>query len=186
MNTTIAEFYQGRNVLITGASGFIGKQLLEKLLRSCPKLGTIYVLLRPGKDESPAARIKAILKSTASYSLSFSFVYHTLYMLYCIIYCACTICSNPCVLGKWTLRQWWMMVWDFKMCINLGSRSCLWMQYIFKWFNGATVYCRKLLFLFGFDIFVNKVHLGIGSFHVNATNAQHPTDSNFGEIWFFY
>ena len=44
---SIGEFYRGRSVLVTGASGFIGKQLVEKLLRSCPDIDKIYLLLRP-------------------------------------------------------------------------------------------------------------------------------------------
>ena len=32
----IAEFFKRKTVFITGATGFIGKQLVEKLVRSCP------------------------------------------------------------------------------------------------------------------------------------------------------
>ncbi len=32
----IAEFFKRKSVFITGATGFIGKQLVEKLVRSCP------------------------------------------------------------------------------------------------------------------------------------------------------
>lgn len=32
----IAEFFKRKSVFITGATGFIGKQLVEKLIRSCP------------------------------------------------------------------------------------------------------------------------------------------------------
>jgi fatty acyl-CoA reductase len=49
--TQIQEFYKGRSVLITGATGFCGKMLLETLLRSCPHIGNIYVLMRPKKDQ---------------------------------------------------------------------------------------------------------------------------------------
>lgn len=45
----IADFYRGRGVLVTGASGFMGKVLVEKLLRSCPEVDTVFVLLRPKK-----------------------------------------------------------------------------------------------------------------------------------------
>ena len=48
----IADFYHGRSVFITGATGFMGKVLVEKLLRSCPEIGRVYLLIRPlpGKD----------------------------------------------------------------------------------------------------------------------------------------
>ena len=43
----IAEFYRGRCVLITGATGLTGKVLVEKLLRSCPEIERIFLLTRP-------------------------------------------------------------------------------------------------------------------------------------------
>ncbi|XP_062856189.1 fatty acyl-CoA reductase 1 isoform X1 [Trichomycterus rosablanca] len=54
---TIPEYYTDKNVLITGATGFIGKVLLEKLLRSCPAIKSAYVLVRPKAGQSPSARI---------------------------------------------------------------------------------------------------------------------------------
>jgi fatty acyl-CoA reductase len=32
---------------VTGATGFLGKVLLEKLLEACPDVGHIFVLVRP-------------------------------------------------------------------------------------------------------------------------------------------
>jgi fatty acyl-CoA reductase len=32
----IADFFKQKTIFITGATGFIGKQLVEKLVRSCP------------------------------------------------------------------------------------------------------------------------------------------------------
>jgi fatty acyl-CoA reductase len=55
--TPIQEFYKGRSVLITGATGFLGKTLLEKLLRSCADVGKIYLLVRPKKDEDISTRL---------------------------------------------------------------------------------------------------------------------------------
>ncbi|XP_076645017.1 fatty acyl-CoA reductase wat-like [Halictus rubicundus] len=52
----IAEFYAGTNVLVTGGTGFIGKLLIEKLLRSCPGITKIYTLVRPKKGKSPNER----------------------------------------------------------------------------------------------------------------------------------
>ncbi|XP_063926565.1 fatty acyl-CoA reductase 1-like [Zophobas morio] len=57
---TIPEFYRNKTIFITGGSGFIGKVLVEKLLRSCPDLKTIYLLLRQKKGLSPEERIKTI------------------------------------------------------------------------------------------------------------------------------
>uniref|UniRef100_A0A672ZYH9 Fatty acyl-CoA reductase n=1 Tax=Sphaeramia orbicularis TaxID=375764 RepID=A0A672ZYH9_9TELE len=53
----IPEYYAGKNVLITGATGFMGKVLLEKLLRSCPGVKDVYVMVRSKAGQSPQARI---------------------------------------------------------------------------------------------------------------------------------
>lgn len=60
---SIGEFYRGRSILVTGASGFIGKQLVEKLLRSCPDVDKIYLLLRPTRFYTAPARLQYILSS---------------------------------------------------------------------------------------------------------------------------
>lgn len=57
---SIPKFYAGLEVFITGGSGFMGKVLIEKLLRSCPDIKTIFVLLRPKKGKSIDERLKAI------------------------------------------------------------------------------------------------------------------------------
>lgn len=44
--TSIAEFYGGKNILITGATGFMGKVMVEKLLRECREVQCIYILVR--------------------------------------------------------------------------------------------------------------------------------------------
>jgi thioester reductase-like protein len=58
----VAEFFRGRSVLVTGASGFMGKVLLEKLLYSCPDLRAIYILLRTKRHKTPEARTEEMLK----------------------------------------------------------------------------------------------------------------------------
>lgn len=58
---SIPEFYSGQEIFITGGSGFMGKVLIEKLLRSCPDIKTIYVLLRPKKGKSIDERLNAIV-----------------------------------------------------------------------------------------------------------------------------
>lgn len=57
---TITEFYADQEIFITGGSGFMGKVLIEKLLRSCPGIKTIYVLLRPKKGKTIEERLTAI------------------------------------------------------------------------------------------------------------------------------
>ncbi|MEE6499171.1 hypothetical protein FKM82_003345 [Ascaphus truei] len=58
---SIPDFYKGKNVLITGATGFMGKVLLEKLLRSCPSVKAVYVLVRPKASQKPQERVTEMM-----------------------------------------------------------------------------------------------------------------------------
>jgi len=60
---SVADFYNGKNILITGATGFMGKVLVEKLLRSCPGLGNIYLIIRKKKGTEVADRLNEMLRS---------------------------------------------------------------------------------------------------------------------------
>lgn len=42
----IIKWYSGKNVVVTGATGFVGKCLVEKLLRDCPDIGDVYIMVR--------------------------------------------------------------------------------------------------------------------------------------------
>lgn len=54
---SIPEFYAGRDIFITGGTGFMGKVLIEKLLRSCSGLNRIFILLRGKKQKTIQDRI---------------------------------------------------------------------------------------------------------------------------------
>jgi len=68
---TIPEYYAGKNIFVTGATGFIGKVLVEKLLRSCPSVGDIYCLTRPKKGQGAADRLRQMLDEPVSEELFF-------------------------------------------------------------------------------------------------------------------
>lgn len=55
---SIKKFYENREIFVTGGSGFVGKTLIEKLLRSCDGLKKIYLLMRPKEGQSASDRIK--------------------------------------------------------------------------------------------------------------------------------
>jgi len=57
---SVPEFYAGKELFVTGFTGFMGKVLIEKLLRSCPDIKAIYVLLRPKKGNSIGERLKTV------------------------------------------------------------------------------------------------------------------------------
>lgn len=59
----VSEFYKDREVLITGGTGFVGKVLLEKLLRSCSGLKRVYVLTRSQKEQGAQSRLEEMFHS---------------------------------------------------------------------------------------------------------------------------
>eukprot|EP00794_Sanderia_malayensis_P018243 gene18243-20063_t len=60
MENGIAAFYDNKNVFITGGSGFLGKVVVEKLLRCCPGIKKIFMLLRSKRGRSADDRIKSL------------------------------------------------------------------------------------------------------------------------------
>lgn len=59
----VADYYKGRAIFMTGASGFMGKVIVEKLLRSCSDVRIVYILLRPKKNLDFTARLQELLSS---------------------------------------------------------------------------------------------------------------------------
>ncbi|XP_065226235.1 fatty acyl-CoA reductase wat-like [Planococcus citri] len=62
IGTPVQEFFRDVTVFVTGGTGFMGKILTEKLLRSCPHLKHIYLLVRDKKGKTSAERIEAIFQ----------------------------------------------------------------------------------------------------------------------------
>ncbi|KAM0734055.1 putative fatty acyl-CoA reductase [Formica fusca] len=61
--SSIDTFFAETVILVTGATGFLGKALLEKLLRSCPRVATIFVLIRPKRNQSIEERFRELLEN---------------------------------------------------------------------------------------------------------------------------
>ncbi|XP_033215374.1 putative fatty acyl-CoA reductase CG5065 [Belonocnema kinseyi] len=59
----IRNFYAGQNLFITGGTGYIGKILVEKLLRGCPEIGTIYLLIRQKRGKTAQERLNEMVES---------------------------------------------------------------------------------------------------------------------------
>lgn len=62
---SVADFYSGQELLVTGATGFLGKSLLEKLLFACPDIKRIYLLLRPKRGSGVERRLEELKKDLA-------------------------------------------------------------------------------------------------------------------------
>lgn len=54
----VADSFEDKTIFITGGTGFIGKILIEKLLRKCGSLKKIYMLVRTKKGKDPSERVK--------------------------------------------------------------------------------------------------------------------------------
>lgn len=61
--SAIETFFDGQGIFITGGTGFLGKVLIEKLLRSCQGIDRIYVLIRPSKTKNVESRLRDLINS---------------------------------------------------------------------------------------------------------------------------
>ncbi|EFA08470.2 fatty acyl-CoA reductase wat [Tribolium castaneum] len=52
----IRDFFKNQTLFLTGGSGFVGKLILEKLLRECPDIKKIFLILRPKKGKTSQQR----------------------------------------------------------------------------------------------------------------------------------
>ncbi|XP_055945953.1 fatty acyl-CoA reductase 1-like isoform X2 [Argiope bruennichi] len=59
---SVSDFFKGRSVFLTGASGFLGTVILETLLRCCPGIASVYILLRSKRGLMPAQRKEMIFE----------------------------------------------------------------------------------------------------------------------------
>jgi len=64
MGLNIKEFYVGRTIFLTGTTGFVGKVVLEKILRSLPMINKLFIMIRSKKGITVRERFeKEILTS---------------------------------------------------------------------------------------------------------------------------
>jgi len=73
VRTPISAYYDGKTILITGVTGFLGKVLLWKLLHSCPGLDTIFVLLRPKHGRDVHHRLAEIFQTPVSLKACYTY-----------------------------------------------------------------------------------------------------------------
>ncbi|WCJ34088.1 Fatty acyl-CoA reductase 2 chloroplastic [Euphorbia peplus] len=55
----IVKFLGGKSFFITGATGFLAKVLIEKILRTVPDVGKIYVLIKAKNKDAAMARLQS-------------------------------------------------------------------------------------------------------------------------------
>ncbi|GBP85823.1 Putative fatty acyl-CoA reductase CG5065 [Eumeta japonica] len=72
MPDRIADAFTDLTLLITGGTGFMGKVLVEKLLRKAPKVKKMILMVRPKKLKTPKQRIEEMLNDPVSNVVSLS------------------------------------------------------------------------------------------------------------------
>lgn len=72
-SSTIQESLQDSVVLVTGATGYVGSGLVEKLLRST-SIKKIYLIIRPKKNKTTQERIEELFEGRVSFFVCFSFL----------------------------------------------------------------------------------------------------------------
>ncbi|OQR79743.1 putative fatty acyl-CoA reductase-like [Tropilaelaps mercedesae] len=60
----VVKFFAGQTIFITGGSGFVGKAILEKLLRCCPDIRLVYLLIRSKKGSTAGERLNKMLQDS--------------------------------------------------------------------------------------------------------------------------
>lgn len=80
-NVGVQEFYKGQTVLLTGATGFLGKAIIDKLLRTCPDVNKLYLLIRPKKGKDSQKRIQDLFDDPVSI-----IIYYIYFFIFCFSY----------------------------------------------------------------------------------------------------
>jgi alcohol-forming fatty acyl-CoA reductase len=63
----LGEAYRDKKILLTGGTGFLGTALIEKILRSLPDLGCLYLVIRPSRGKSAAERFEKDVLGAAAF-----------------------------------------------------------------------------------------------------------------------
>jgi alcohol-forming fatty acyl-CoA reductase len=63
----LGEAYEDKKILLTGGTGFLGTALVEKILRSLPELGCLYLVIRPSRGKSAAERFEKDVLGAAAF-----------------------------------------------------------------------------------------------------------------------
>lgn len=67
----VISFLRGKSILVTGGTGFLGKLLVEKLLRCCRDIDKIYIIVRNKKGKDLDFRIKEYFNGWVFVKLSY-------------------------------------------------------------------------------------------------------------------
>jgi len=68
VGSPVQEYFRDAVIFLTGGTGFMGKVLLEKLLRTCPHIKRIYLLIRSKKGKNVEERLEDIFEDRVNKS----------------------------------------------------------------------------------------------------------------------
>lgn len=71
MASKLKDFYRNKNILITGGTGFMGLGFVEKILRSFPEVGDIFMIVRGRQGQSIQQRKELYIKNPVSFLFNF-------------------------------------------------------------------------------------------------------------------
>jgi len=71
-NMSIAEYFTGQTIFLTGATGTVGSVFLEKLLRACNGVKKVFLLVRTKNGVAASERIHEFLQLPVSLKLTTS------------------------------------------------------------------------------------------------------------------
>lgn len=77
-SSLIADWFRHQVVFVTGSTGFMGKVLVEKLLRDCPGIEKCYLLMRTKRGIEPEQRRDDYVNSMVSVPCACNTHFHAL------------------------------------------------------------------------------------------------------------
>lgn len=86
VNSTIVDFYKNSKILITGGTGFMGKVLIDKLLRVCSGLDQIFLIIRIKKGKDAQSRLKDLFEDPVSFFLPLMIKYSNFKLQFVVLW----------------------------------------------------------------------------------------------------
>ena len=67
----VVKFYEGKTIFLTGTTGFVGKVVLEKILRALPGVRKVFVMQRPKRNKTVQERLNTEILSSEIFQILF-------------------------------------------------------------------------------------------------------------------